>query len=83
MRLDLFLKNTRIIKRRSAVKELIQKGIITIGGGKPKVSKKVKEGMNIKVGDRSYEILKIPERGIKKDEGEKYYRIIDDRNYSG
>lgn len=82
MRLDLFLKKVRIIKRRSAAKELIDKGVITISGEKVKPSKIVHKGMRIMIGDSIYEITEIPEREIRRNEGGKYYKAIDVRDYS-
>ena len=82
MRLDLFLKKVRIIKRRSAAKELIDKGVVTILSEKVKPSKIVHKGMRIMIGDSIYEITEIPERKIRRNEGGKYYKAIDVRYYS-
>ncbi len=83
MRLDLFLKKTRIIKRRSLAKEFIERGVVTIEGERSKPSKNVHKGMKIKLGDITYEIISIPEREIVNNEGDKYYKVMNDRDYSG
>lgn len=45
MRIDKFLKNSRIIKRRTIAKEACQQGRIIVNGNK------VKPGYEVKVGD--------------------------------
>ena len=44
MRLDKFLKVSRIIKRRTVAKEACDKGIVTINGKQAKSSSEVKIG---------------------------------------
>lgn len=83
MRLDLFLKKSRIVKRRTVAKELVEKGVVTVDGERTKPSKDIKPGMIIGVDNLSYEVIEIPDREIKSNEGDKYYRILDDRDYSG
>ena len=52
MRLDLFLKETRLIKRRTIAKELCDAGKVFINGKVSKPSAEVKEGdvVSLKVG---------------------------------
>jgi len=42
MRLDLFLKKTAIIKRRTIAKELVERGLVSINGRIAKPSSEVK-----------------------------------------
>lgn len=44
MRLDLFLKETRLIKRRTIAKQLCEMGKVSINGKISKPSSEVKEG---------------------------------------
>ncbi len=48
MRIDKFLKNSRIIKRRTVAKEACEQGRISVNG------KVVKPGAEVKVGDEIY-----------------------------
>ncbi|MDO4487125.1 MAG: RNA-binding S4 domain-containing protein [Bacillota bacterium] len=48
MRIDKFLKNSRIIKRRTVAKEACEQGRITVNG------KVAKPGAEVKVGDEIY-----------------------------
>ena len=49
MRLDKFLKVSRLIKRRTLAKEVADKGRITINGQQAKASSNVKEGNELVV----------------------------------
>lgn len=44
MRIDKYLKLTRLIKRRTVAKELLDRGLFTINGRKAKASKEIKIG---------------------------------------
>ena len=79
MRLDKYLKVSRLIKRRTIAKEICD-------GGKVKINGRVaKAGSDVKVGDRleigfgqkqlSAEILEIKET-VKADEAKNLYRLI-------
>ena len=73
MRLDKFLKVSRIIKRRTVANEVANMGRIIVNGKQAKPSYEVKVGdiVTIKFGDKEskFEILKIPEK-LTKDLGE-------------
>ena len=45
MRLDLVLKHTRIIKRRTIAKEICEAGKVSVNGKVAKPSQEIKEGM--------------------------------------
>lgn len=83
MRLDLFLKKTRIIKRRTVAKKLIEEGLVKVNGRLSKPSKTIHPEMIIEIDTKKYRVKKIPKREIRKNEGEKYYKVIDDRNNTG
>ena len=65
MRLDKFLKISRIIKRRTVAAEAADNGRITINGKGAKPSHEVKTGdiLEIKFGDKTskFKIVSIPE----------------------
>ena len=66
MRLDLFLKTSRLITRRSLAQEFCDKGLVTVNGYAAKSSKDVKAGDEIRLRRRheivTVRILKIPEK---------------------
>lgn len=64
MRLDKFLKMSRIIKRRTIANEAADSGRVTVNGKQAKPSYEVKVGdiIEIKFGDKTskFEVLKLP-----------------------
>ena len=64
MRIDKFLKMSRVIKRRSVANEVINLGRVSVNGKVVKPSYEVKVGdiIEIKFGDKisKFEILSIP-----------------------
>ena len=44
MRLDIFLKTSRLIKRRSVAKELCDRGKVEVGGAPAKAGREIKAG---------------------------------------
>jgi ribosomal 50S subunit-recycling heat shock protein len=79
MRLDKFLKVSRIIKRRTVAKEVADKGRIQINGLLAKSSSNVKIGDQVKIqfGNKLLEI-KVMELhdSTKKEDAEKMYQVI-------
>ncbi|MGO4960378.1 RNA-binding S4 domain-containing protein [Jeotgalibaca porci] len=79
MRLDKFLKVSRIIKRRTIAKEVSDKGRIAINGKQAKSSTDVKVGdeMTIQFGNKTLELRidKIVDT-TKKDEAQEMYTIL-------
>ncbi|KRN74510.1 hypothetical protein IV73_GL001246 [Weissella kandleri] len=79
MRIDKFLKVSRLIKRRTVAKEIADQGRITINGKVAKSSSDVKVGdeLAIKFGNRMMvlEIERIMET-TKKDDAEHMYHIL-------
>lgn len=83
MRLDKFLKNSRIIKRRTVAKTAADAGRISVNG------RVAKAGTDISVGDildislgrsnMKVEVLDLPEV-VRKDEGKDMYKLIGDDN---
>lgn len=69
MRLDLFLKETRIIKRRTIAKEYCDRGLVMVNDKAAKPSYEVKNGdnMDIKLGNKVLSITATIEPGNKKE----------------
>lgn len=59
MRIDLFLKETRIIKRRTIAKEYCLRELVLINGKIAKPSSEVNSGdiINITFGDKKFDII--------------------------
>ena len=80
MRLDKFLKITRIIKRRTVAKELADNGNISINGEEKKSSYSVKKGdiLDIKYFNKNIKVkvLDLPPESLKKEFVEDYVKII-------
>lgn len=78
MRLDKFLKVSRLVKRRTVAKELAAAGRVTVNG------RPAKPGTEVAVGDKleitfganktNVTILRVAEH-VRKDEAEEMYRI--------
>ena len=80
MRLDKFLKITRIIKRRTVAKELADNGNISINGEEKKSSYSVKKGdiLDIKYFNKNIKakVKELPPETLKKDFIDEYIEII-------
>lgn len=80
MRLDKYLKVSRIIKRRTVAKEAGEGGRVTINGKVAKPSSEVKEGdvLEIRFGDKlaRYKILNVAET-VRKNEANLMYEVLD------
>lgn len=81
MRLDKFLKISRIIVRRTVAKTAAEGGHININGKVAKPSTEIKVGdiIEIQFGNstsKKVEVLDIKEH-VKKDEADSLYKIID------
>ena len=81
MRLDKFLKVSRIIKRRTVANEACSGGRVTLGGKVAKPGAEVKPGdiLTIRFGDHlgKYEILAVPAT-VKKEGAADLYRILEE-----
>ena len=79
MRLDKYLKVSRIIKRRTVANEACDAGRVTVNGKPVRASYDVKTGdiIEISFGTRNFkaEVLSVAET-VKKDDASGMYRII-------
>ena len=78
MRLDKFLKVSRLIKRRTLAKEIADQGRITINGTKAKAASDVKAGdeLTIQFGQKLLTIeVNALKEAVKKEEAASLYTI--------
>ncbi|KDR94684.1 Ribosomal 50S subunit-recycling heat shock protein, contains S4 domain [Peptoclostridium litorale DSM 5388] len=79
MRLDKFLKVSRLIKRRTVAKEACTSGIISINGKVAKASTEVNAGdtIEIRFGEKisKVKVLEVREHVLKK-EAQEMYEVI-------
>jgi len=83
MRLDKFLKVSRIIKRRTVANEVCNKGKILVNEQKAKPSKTLKIGdiLDIDLGYRGKlicEVIELPEGNVSKNQASSLYRVIEE-----
>ena len=80
MRIDKFLKVSRILKRRTLAEEACEKGKVSINGREVKPGRQVKPGDVVEIffagGSLKFRILNIKET-VKKDEAASLYEIIE------
>ena len=76
MRLDKYLKVSRIIKRRSVANDACSTGHITVNGkeAKPGTDVRVGEVLGVRFGEKytEYEVLSIGEHALKQDAADMY-----------
>ncbi len=81
MRLDKYLKVSRIIKRRTVAKEACDGGRVTINGKVAKAGAEIKEGdiMEIRFGNRvgRYEITDVKEV-VRKENAAEMYKVLEE-----
>ena len=80
MRLDNFLSDVRLIKRRTQAKKACENQIIWVDGKIAKPSKEVKVGQKILLDFTSrsmeIEVLEIPRGNIRKQEAKDFYKVL-------
>ena len=81
MRLDKYLKNSRIIKRRTVAKEACEAGRVEVNGriAKPGLELKIGDVLQITFGSNilKAKVVSMPEN-VRKDDAESMYEIIND-----
>ncbi|MBI4551808.1 MAG: RNA-binding S4 domain-containing protein [Candidatus Latescibacteria bacterium] len=80
MRIDLFLKLSRLIKQREAAKQSCERGLVRVDG------RPVKPSREVRVGDRilldlldqhlEVEVLELPSGNVSKARSHTLYRVI-------
>lgn len=82
MRLDKYLKNARIIKRRPLAKQVADQGRIKINGNPAKASTTVSAGdeVEIQFGQKILTVKVVSVRDIvRKDEAETLYTVVSEK----
>lgn len=81
MRLDKFLKVSRILKRRTVANEACTNGRVTVNGRTAKPSVKLKSGDVVEIvfgnGNLKFEVLELFETS-KKTDADRMFRIIEE-----
>lgn len=81
MRIDKYLKVSRVIKRRTVANEACDGGRVSVNGRPAKAGTDVKPGDIVEVafagGKTKFEILSVTET-VRKDDAKEMYRIIID-----
>lgn len=79
MRLDKYLKVSRIIKRRTVANEACDAGRVEVNGKPARASYNVKPGDEIKItlgtNERKYRVLLVTEHALKEDASKMYEQI--------
>ena len=82
MRLDKFLKVSRLIKRRTVANEVSDMGRVFVNGNSAKASKqlKVNDVITIEYANRKVvaKVLKVPENNVSVQEASSLYELIED-----
>jgi ribosomal 50S subunit-recycling heat shock protein len=82
MRLDKYLQVSRIVKRRTVAKDLIEKGRVKVNGkeAKPALSLTIDDNIEIMFGDYTIvmKVIKIEDK-VKKENAADLYEIIEKR----
>ncbi|NLJ78774.1 MAG: RNA-binding S4 domain-containing protein [Tissierellia bacterium] len=80
MRIDKYLKNSRIIKRRTVAKEACEQGRVLINGKQAKPGDAIQVGdivqVNFGTGSIEVEVLKTADN-VRKDDAAELYRLIE------
>jgi len=84
MRLDKFLKVSRLIKRRTVANEVSDKGRVYVNGNPAKPAKQILTGDEIKIvyANRTVrvKVLKVPENNVSVQEAGSLYEILNDNS---
>lgn len=80
MRLDLFLKQSRLVLRRSVAQEICDAGAVTVNGNAGKPGRSVSAGDTIAVRQRgkttTVRVLRVPDRAPSKADAPSLYEVV-------
>lgn len=86
MRIDLFLKRSRIIKQRDIAKKACDRGMVSISGRPAKPGHQVgaKDIVVVEWPNRrlEFEVLDVPAGNVSKDRAESLYVVLSDEQLS-
>lgn len=78
MRLDKFLKVTRLIKRRTVANAVSEMGKVVVNGNIAKPSKQIKENDIIEYGSLKVVVKQVPTGNVSIQECQNLYEILKD-----
>lgn len=85
MRLDLYLKQSRLVLRRTVAQEMCDAGAVTVNGAQGKPGRDVKVGDVIAFKQRgtrtTVRVLAVPERAPRKNEAAWLYELLGVEGY--
>jgi ribosomal 50S subunit-recycling heat shock protein len=80
MRLDIFLKQSRLVPRRTLAQQMCEAGAVTLNGAPAKSSREVRAGDTIAIRQRgrmtTARVLGVPARPPSKAEASSLYEIL-------
>jgi ribosome-associated heat shock protein Hsp15 len=80
LRLDLFLRTSRLVKQRALAKKVCDAGLVEVDGQKAKPGKMVKEGQSICIYSPTrlleVRIVKIPKGNVSKANASTLYEVV-------
>ena len=81
MRLDVFLKISRLVPRRSLAQQFCDAGLIEVNGSKAKSSKEIKAGDEVKISRRNRKALirvdSVPDKKqLSKELASEFYTVL-------
>ncbi|MCF7934939.1 MAG: RNA-binding S4 domain-containing protein [Synergistales bacterium] len=85
MRLDLYLKRSRLVKRRARAREMVEVGAVRIDGREGKPATAVTEGARIEIAyPRRLLVVRVVETDDKQlKRGAKAFEVLEERRVSG
>jgi ribosomal 50S subunit-recycling heat shock protein len=87
MRLDLFLRASRLVLRRTVAQELCEAGAVSVNGAAARASRAVREGDEVAVKRRgrllTVRVLNIPQaKQVSRADAASLYEVVSDINVS-
>lgn len=86
MRLDVFLKQSRLVKRRTLAKELCDEGAVLVNGHPARAGRELATGdeLTLELGYRRLSVLveALPERPLPAARARELYRLVSDERRS-
>ena len=83
LRLDKFLKNVGIVKRREHAQEACRRGLVEVDGrtAKPATQVRVGQTLTVRLGMkiRQYRVLQVPQRPVARAERAQCVELIDEQ----
>ncbi|MEK6325372.1 MAG: RNA-binding S4 domain-containing protein [Acidobacteriota bacterium] len=86
MRLDLFLKQSRLVPRRTLAQEMCEAGAVKLNGLRAKSAHEVREGDLLSIKQRgrmaTVRVVKVPSKPPSKQEAQSLYETISVESYN-